>query len=181
MKTHYTSKYSNNQNNLEGQSRPDHYEVPNKYEVYNEDLNGLMKRYDSDEEGLESENQDEFNGDINNILPKSKYNNNSTHHDYSEMDFSGDEVFELPSNSESFPAGTLFRAGKRCYHEKVKEAELGRIIFRARLMIKQRELTIKNKSANPKNIDKKLTKDEDYYPLYPEHSRRKLQKIAKQV
>ena len=48
-------------------------------------------------------------------------------------------------------------------------------------MVKQRELSIKNKNANPTNIERKLTRDEEYFPLNPEHSRRKLQKIAKQV
>lgn len=107
----------------------------------------------------------------------------SVHHDYSEIDSNGDEVFELPSNSESFKAGTIFRAGNRWFHDKIKEAELGQIIFRARLMIKQRELSLREqeKRANPLNIEKKLTRDENYYPLYPEHSRRKLQQIAKKA
>lgn len=63
----------------------------------------------------------------------------------------------------------------------MKEAELAQIIFRTRLMIKQRELSkrFENRRANPPNIEKKLRRDEDYFPLHPEHSRRKLENIAK--
>ena len=48
-------------------------------------------------------------------------------------------------------------------------------------MVKQRKLTIKKRKLNPANIQKKLVHDENYYPLNPEHSRRRLQKIAKEA
>ena len=48
-------------------------------------------------------------------------------------------------------------------------------------MIKQRELSIKNRKPNLANIQKKLAHDEDYFPLNPEHSRKRLQKIAKKA
>ena len=48
-------------------------------------------------------------------------------------------------------------------------------------MVKQRELSIKNRKLSPANIQKKLVHDENYYLLNPEHSRRRLQKIAKEA
>ena len=48
-------------------------------------------------------------------------------------------------------------------------------------MVKQRELSIKNRKPNPENIQRKLVNDEEYYPLNPEHSRRRLQLIAKKA
>lgn len=71
-------------------------------------------------------------------------------------------------------------AGDSWWNHKFKEAELAQILFRARLMIKQRELSnkIKNRRANPLNIEKKIKRDEDYRPIYPDYPKRKLEHIA---
>ena len=58
------------------------------------------------------------------FLSKKEKHSPSSHHDYSEIDFSGDEVFELPSNGESFKAGTIFRAAKSWFHNHIKEDDL---------------------------------------------------------
>ena len=100
MNTHYTSKFSN------PQISPEDEEMKSNANIHKNRNNG------SDEGNSDSENQDEVH-DTGSHFPYNKIQNRSTHHDYSEIDFSGDEVFELPSNSESFNAGTLFRAGRR--------------------------------------------------------------------
>ncbi|CAI2370171.1 unnamed protein product [Moneuplotes crassus] len=138
---------------------------------------------DPENEGESSEEDVEDNDKVDDkSLPNSKENKikSSIHNDYSEVDSDG-EVFELPSNSESFKAGTFIRSSQRCCHDKFKEAELAQILFRTRLMIKHREMSMRQqkKRANPLNIEKKIKRDEDYRPIYPEYPKRKLEQIAK--
>ena len=169
-------------NSKDKQSNSENHEGKSNQESEEESKEGDDHETDSQGEGDDdSENQDNVPDGENSFYPRKKKHNPSSHHDYSEIDFSGDEVFELPSNSESFKAGTIFRAGNSWFHDNIKEADLGQIIFRARLMVKQRELSIKNRKPNPANIQKKLVHDEDYYPLNPEHSRRRLQKIVRKA
>ena len=63
-----------------------------------------------EEESDSSEDQDQVSH--HSLLPKSNNEKASVRHDYSEIDSDG-EVFELPSNSESFKAGTIFRSSNR--------------------------------------------------------------------
>ena len=93
----------------------------------------------SEGEGYDSEDLDGNPDDLKPTDNKSKINP-SQKHEYSEIDDGEDEVFELPSNSESFKAGTIFRSSSRWVHDKPSEAELAQIIFRAKLLIKQHEL-----------------------------------------
>ena len=171
-------------NSKDKQSNSENHEGKSNQESEEEEESKEGDDHETDSQGEgddDSENQDNVPDGENSFYPRKKKHNPSSHHDYSEIDFSGDEVFELPSNSESFKAGTIFRAGNSWFHDNIKEADLGQIIFRARLMVKQRELSIKNRKPNPTNIQKKLVHDEDYYPLNPEHSRRRLQKIVRKA
>jgi hypothetical protein len=104
---------------------------------------------------------------------KSKKAISSIPHDYSEIDSEG-EVFELPSNSDNYKAGTIFRTGK-CFHHKMKEAEVAQVVFRTRLMIKQRQM---ERLKNTEGIEQKVRNDEEYFPEHPEHPRRHLVRIA---
>lgn len=66
---------------------------------------------ESKDEGCESE---EIDGDPNELaVPLKSKGEPSQKHEYSEVEDNDDEVFELPSNSESFKAGTIFRASNK--------------------------------------------------------------------